>query len=418
MVDKQTPVSDPVEPRTRRGRSAMDKVAVEAARGSVRTKTAADAAKTKARTRTTLLTEEQKQQEILAKQAEKKAADTRRKRRQQWADFKIRGAAFLQVAMVVGPITAPMVISWTGQSGFAQRVLDWNFVASLIYAAAYELTTIFCAWMYHEARKDGDKGWEYRAATWAFAIGAGVQQWWHYSADWNATPRSVTYSTMTAIGVVVWELYARLIHRRKMRADGKITNSRPRIGLARWFRYTRISWTAWSGSVLHGFEDFTTMWTWAEIEVERNKSNRDRVKDLRTRLKKAENELSDLKNPKRLKSDRVIKGEIERVPTPDPETVNPGSPAVNPGSPKTPVELEWVDPEPNPGPDNPEFEPTDAEKQAIEEMIEARIRINRTEVATYIREHRERLKQDGIATKRAAEVAAWGKWNANRKQVS
>ena len=202
-------------------------------------------------------------QAIRAK-AEKDAAARKAKRADQWAIFKMRAAAFARHAMVVGPIIAPMTVAWTGQSGFATSVLGWNFLASLLYAAAYELTTIFSAYMYHEAKRDGDKGWEYRIATWVFAAGAGVQQWWHYSNDWQATPRSVTYSTMTAIGVVVWELYARLIHRRSLRADGKLPAARPRIGLVRWVRYPRISFTAWSGSVRYGFEGFDDTWTWGE----------------------------------------------------------------------------------------------------------------------------------------------------------
>jgi hypothetical protein len=319
---------------------------------------------------------------------------------------------------VIGPIIAPMSVAWTGQSGFATGVLGWNFLASLLYAAAYELTTVFSAYMYHEAKRDGDKGWEYRVATWAFAAGAGLQQWWHYSDNWHATPRSVTYSTMTAVGVIVWELYARLIHRRGLRADGKLPAPRPRIGLARWLRYFPIAWTAWSGSVRHGFDNFQDMWTWAEVECERKRSTRDRVKILRAENKELKQRLADLET---LTSDRVVQAKVERMPTPDPKPLE-----IRPEQPEGgPRQLEAAaDPTPSDGSEmNPgdadhrseeTFRPTDAEIQALKEMADAEIRFNRQNVMDYLRDpaNRVRLGQaEGIATKRAADVAKWGRDN-------
>ncbi|MCZ0984015.1 hypothetical protein O1L60_45455 [Streptomyces diastatochromogenes] len=146
--------------------------------------------------------------------------------------------------LIIVPILAPMVVAWTGQSGFAMRVLGWSFAGSLIYAAAYEMTTAYCAWLYDQARRDGDKGWEYRIATWAFGTGAAIQQWWHYSHDWAATPKAVTFSAMSMVGVVLWELFARLIHRRKLRADRNLPPALPSLGTARWLRYPVRSWTA------------------------------------------------------------------------------------------------------------------------------------------------------------------------------
>ena len=408
--ERKTPVepSAPVEPRTRRGARKMDDVAVEAARGKVRARNASDAAKIKARTKTALMAEQEKQAEVKAR--------ARAKTIKKW---KARAGAFGRNAVVIGPIVAPMAIAWTGQSGFAMKILGWNFLASLLYAAAYELTTVFAARMYHEAKKDGDKGWEYRAATWAFAIGAGVQQWWHYSEDWAATPRSVTYSTMTAIGVLVWELHARLIHRRALRAEGKITKARPSVGLARWVRYPRISWAAWSGSVRYGFESFQDMWQWAEIERERARTSKDKVRTLRKELKEAKALIADLQkaNP-----DRVIVAEIERVSTPDPEPTPdaPEEPKIGPQVDRKELEAGPLPVRPTPGsglgpdPVGDEFQPTEAEVRALRLMAEAGLNFNRENVASFIRENREDLGQDGIATARASLVAKWGRENADQ----
>lgn len=406
MAERKTPVEQPapVERPTRRGRRKLEDVEAAAARAAAKTTSKANAAKTTARTKTAILAEQERQQAIIDRRKAAEAKKRKERNAARWSDFKYRAGAAGRHAMVVGPIIAPMSVAWTGQSGFATSVLGWNFLASILYAAAYELTTIFSAFMYHEAKKDGDKGWEYRIATWMFAAGAGLQQWWHYSDNWHATPRAVTYSTMTAIGVIVWELYARLIHRRALRADGKLPGARPRIGLARWLRYPRISFTAWSGSVRHGFEDFETMWTWAEIERERGRTRRDKVKALRQQVKDLEKQLADLKPSK---SDPVVVLKAERV---DPQPVA----QIEAGPEVSAPELEAGPPPVDPGDDDHGFTPTPAEVQAIREMIDAGTRLNRENVMSYMRDddNRNRLGQpEGIATKRAAEVAAWGREN-------
>lgn len=409
----------PVEPtRSRRGSRKLENVDVAAAKAAVKTTSKAHAAKTSARTKTAILTEQEKQAEILRRRKEKAVQDRKKRNAQRWADFKVKLGSFGRTAMIVGPITAPMSIAWTGQIGFAQGILKWPFAGGVMYAAAYELSIIFCAWMYHEARKDGDSGTYYRLLTWMFAIANGVQQWWHWADDWKATPRSVTYSIMTAVGILIWEAYAKLIHRRKLRADGKISNARPRINLVRWMRYPRISFTAWSGSIRHGFDDFNDMWTWAEIERESKRTRKDKMRTLKAQVKRLEKELADLRDATK---GSAIKGETVRVKTSDPDPIKQLDPGprreleapkeVNPGSPAG-----------NPGDDDHTFEPTEAEIQALQEMAEAKISLSRANVMDYMRDNdnRHRLGQpEGIATKRAAEVAKWGRDNHSKiKAVS
>jgi hypothetical protein len=231
-----------------------------------------------------------------------RAAERRADRAEAATRAKARTAQFAKRILVTGPILAPMAVAWTGQSQFAVRILGWGFAASILYAAAYELTTAYWAWLYHEARTDGDSGWEYRLATWVFAIGAAVQQWWHYSHHWNPTPRSVTYSLMSAVGVLLWEGYARLIHRRKLRAEGKLPPARPRIGPARWVRYPVRSWTAWSLITLEGHRTLDAAWTAADAFLRsREELRADRAAARRTaRLDRAEQRKADRPGPQQL----------------------------------------------------------------------------------------------------------------------
>ncbi|MET8731297.1 hypothetical protein ABZV81_29595 [Streptomyces parvus] len=191
--------------------------------------------------------------------------------------------------LVVLPITAPMAVAWTGQAGFAQDILGWVTPWTILFAAAFELSTAFVGWMYHQARKDGDAGTLYRIATWVFAMGAAVMNFWHASGKptpgtrvwdesarrwveevtyWHFTPKAVAFATMSIVGMALWELYATLLHRRALRKDGKVAQARPTIGLVRWFRYPRHSFTAWSLAITDAsLSTLNRAWFAAEREL-------------------------------------------------------------------------------------------------------------------------------------------------------
>ena len=157
--------------------------------------------------------------------------------------------------MIVGPILMPMSVAWIGQIQFANHTLGWPLAGALVFAAAWELTTAFAGWMYHQARKEGDRGTLFRAATWLFAASAGGMNYWHALGEhsvYTPTPKAVSYGAMSLVGIALWELYASLIHRRRLRDDGKLPVARPRFGLARWLRFPRTTFRAWSLTIRDG----------------------------------------------------------------------------------------------------------------------------------------------------------------------
>ncbi|MFI8343959.1 hypothetical protein ACIF8W_28360 [Streptomyces sp. NPDC085639] len=198
--------------------------------------------------------------------------------------------------MVIGPITAPMAVAWTGQAGFAEDILGWVVPFTILFAAAWELSTAFVGWMYHQARQGGDSGTLYRVSTWIFALGAAAMNFWHASGEpvpgsrvwdakaevwteqityWHFTPKAVAFAAMSIVGMVLWELYASLIHRRKLREDGRVAKARPSIGAVRWFRYPVHSFTAWSLAITD--PRLTTLdraWTAAGAELADRKAVR------------------------------------------------------------------------------------------------------------------------------------------------
>ncbi|MFE5842012.1 hypothetical protein ACFQ7N_10235 [Streptomyces niveus] len=149
--------------------------------------------------------------------------------------------------LVSGPIAAPMAVAWWSQMDYAKDAFGWMTIFAVGFAAAWELTTAFTGWMYHQARKDGDAGTIYRVMTWVFASGAATMNYAHHCGPGGRpTQAAVAFATMSIVGMVLWELYASLIHRKALREQGLAARARPRIGVIRWIRYPRHSFTAWS----------------------------------------------------------------------------------------------------------------------------------------------------------------------------
>jgi hypothetical protein len=199
-------------------------------------------------------------------------------------------------AMIAGPILAPMAVAWIGQIGFAHDKLGWPILGAFVFAAAWELTTAFTGWMYHQARKDGDRGTLFRFATWLFACSAGAMNYWHacpviterlnaqtvrQHINLDPNPKAVSYGAMSLVGIALWELYSSLIHRKHLRAEGIVSSARPRFGVLRWARFPRITWTAWSLAVRYGIKTVDEAWAGAVVEIDR----KNRVKDRRPEVR-------------------------------------------------------------------------------------------------------------------------------------
>ncbi|GHG22865.1 hypothetical protein ACFFSH_28820 [Streptomyces filamentosus] len=162
-----------------------------------------------------------------------------------WVREMVRNQA--RRGLVAGPILAPMAVAWWSQTDYAKEAFGWWTVFALGFAAAWELTTAFTGWMYHQARQQGDAGTIYRIMTWVFASGAAAMNYAHHCGPGGRpTQASVAFATMSVVGMVLWELYASLVHRQYLREQGLVSRPRPKIGLIRWVRFPVRSWTAWS----------------------------------------------------------------------------------------------------------------------------------------------------------------------------
>ncbi|SFT24375.1 hypothetical protein SAMN05444716_1291, partial [Streptomyces harbinensis] len=149
--------------------------------------------------------------------------------------------------LVAVPILAPMAVAWWSQMDYARTAFGWYTVFAIGFAGAWELTTAFTGWMYHQAKKIGDGGLIYRVFTWIFAAAAAAMNYAHHCGpEFSPTQPAVAFATMSIVGMILWELYASLLHREESRRKGRTAQVRPRIGLIRWMRYPATAWAAWS----------------------------------------------------------------------------------------------------------------------------------------------------------------------------
>ncbi|MCA1223500.1 DUF2637 domain-containing protein, partial [Streptomyces sp. 8L] len=182
------------------------------------------------------------------------------------ARLRLLAAAVGRRFMVAGPILAPMAVAWSSQTSYAETAFGWPLVFAIGFAAAWELSTTFAGWMYHQARKNGDRGIEYRLLTWVFALGAAAMNYAHHCGPHGApTQAAIAFSAMSVTGMVLWESYARLVHRQYLRDHGLVPKARPRLGTVRWVRYPVHAWTAWSLTIRSADHDTADKaWTAAD----------------------------------------------------------------------------------------------------------------------------------------------------------
>ncbi|MBT8227480.1 MAG: hypothetical protein HKP61_21625 [Dactylosporangium sp.] len=198
-----------------------------------------------------------------ANTAEQRTRVELRRVRRAAARTRLRAAAprWAERALFVLPILFPMAVAWVGQMRFAMTIMGWPLPAAIVFAAGFELSTAYVARLDWLSRAAGDHALLFRVATWGFATGAAVMNYWH-AADPHFAPtgEAVSYGLMSITGVVLWELLSTYRHRTALRADGKLPAARPRFGLARWIWFNPLTRLAWLLTLRDGYPTTDLAW--------------------------------------------------------------------------------------------------------------------------------------------------------------
>jgi hypothetical protein len=187
-------------------------------------------------------------------------------------------------ALFIGPILFPMAVAWIGQIQYARTIMGWPLPGAVVFAAGFELSTVYVARLDWKARGEGDHGLVFRAATWVFAALAATMNYWHAAGPGlRPNGEAVSYGAMSLAGVVLWELLSTYRHRSRLRAAGTLPPRRPRFGLARWVWFPRVTHLARLLALREGHTLTEQAWRAALEAAGRHGSVRAAVADLRGR---------------------------------------------------------------------------------------------------------------------------------------
>jgi hypothetical protein len=198
-----------------------------------------------------------------ADEQDKRAKAEQRRARRAAGQARLGAAAprWAERALFVLPIMFPMAVAWAGQIRFAMTVMHWPLPAAVVFAAGFELSTAYVARLDWRSRAAGDSALLFRGATWGFAAGAAVMNYWHAAGpDFAPTGEAVSYGLMSVTGVVLWELLSTYRHRTALRAEGKLPAARPRFGPARWIWFRKLTKLAWLLTLRDGYATTELAW--------------------------------------------------------------------------------------------------------------------------------------------------------------
>jgi hypothetical protein len=219
-----------------------------------------------------------------ANEQDKQARTDQRRARRGARQAQLRAAAprWADRALFILPILFPMAVAWVGQIRFAMTVMSWPLPAAIVFAAGFELSTAYVARLDWRSRAAGDSALLFRGATWGFAAGAAIMNYWHAAGpNFAPTGEAVSYGLMSITGVVLWELLSTYRHRTALRAEGKLPAARPRYGLARWIWFRPLTRLAWLLALRDGYTTTDLAWRAALTAVERYGSARGARKAVR-----------------------------------------------------------------------------------------------------------------------------------------
>jgi hypothetical protein len=106
---------------------------------------------------------EQKRTEARRRQAVGRRSARKTRRAAHRAAVRAAVPRLAERALFVGPILFPMAVAWIGQIQYARTILGWPLPGAMVFAAGFELSTVYVARLDWKARGEGDHGLVSRA---------------------------------------------------------------------------------------------------------------------------------------------------------------------------------------------------------------------------------------------------------------
>jgi hypothetical protein len=199
------------------------------------------------------------------RQAEKAAA--RARRAAAWKARRVAAAAGLPRLVEIIACASPTAIAFRGQLAFAEGPMHLGNMA-ILFPITLEGVAWALAWRRHAAMEKGEPTSLLTTTMWALALTAAAMNVWHGTEDTPATEDTpkregslqvgIGYGIASLVGFVLIEVIA---------GARRAADTADKLGLARWFRYFRIAFSAWSYRVAAGSDcTWTQAWTHAWVD--------------------------------------------------------------------------------------------------------------------------------------------------------
>jgi hypothetical protein len=172
----------------------------------------------------------------------------RESRVERWAAW----AGYAWLAVVGACVVAA---SWTGLVGFAEDILGLDDRARYIVPISLDGLAITLAFFGLRAVLAGDAAVLPRTLAW-IVVGSGAGfNYWHAKHTGQGEAAAIYFGGMTAFVYLTFEVVLRQLRRRNLREAGAVERPLPRFRLARWLRFPRLTFRAWSAAVRFGLTD-------------------------------------------------------------------------------------------------------------------------------------------------------------------
>jgi Protein of unknown function (DUF2637) len=153
----------------------------------------------------------------------------------------------------VGACVAAM--SWTGLVGFARDNLGLGEPLAYVVPVSLDGAAITLGFFALRSVLAGEAAGFPRLLAVVVVVASSAFNVYHAETTGRGSAAAVFFGGMSVLVYLMFEVVLRQLRRRHLRGVGAVEEPLPRFRFARWARYPRLTFRAWSAAVLHSLTD-------------------------------------------------------------------------------------------------------------------------------------------------------------------
>jgi len=150
---------------------------------------------------------------------------------------------------------AVVAMSWTGLVGFGIDNLGLSEERARLVPLSLDGIAVTLAFFGLRSTLRGDSAVFPRVLAWIVVAGGAAANYYHARSIGQGGAAELFFAGMTVLVYLTFEVVLRQLRRRQLHDRGAIEGPLPRFRLARWLRFPRLTFKAWSAAVRFGLTD-------------------------------------------------------------------------------------------------------------------------------------------------------------------